>query len=143
MTRIDFYILPQQALDARLGFACKLTEKALGLGNQTLIYSANRDDCQQLDQLLWQFRPDSFLPHAVLPASHSAPIQLGHGEFSGDHHQLLINLSDGIPPFFSRFERMAEVVCQQPDLLNASRERFQFYRERGYELQIHKIKGAA
>ena len=32
------------------------------------------------------------------------------------------------------------VFCQQPEQLATSRERYRFYRERGYELQIHDMK---
>jgi len=37
------------------------------------------------------------------------------------------------------FERVAEVVDQQPDVLQASRVRFRGYRERGVEPTTHKL----
>ena len=83
------------------------------------------------------------MPHAINPCPASTPLQLGYDDLYGDHHQLLINVSDQIPNFFSRFERVAEVACQGPAILAASRERYKFYRERGYELQVHNLKGAA
>lgn len=143
MTRIDFYILSATEASARWPFVCRLAEKAYGLGNNGLIYTADQTSCEHVDQLLWQYQPASFMPHAINPCPAATPLQLGYGDLSGDHHQLLINISDSVPTFFSRFERVAEIVCQEPAILAASRERFRFYRERGYELQVHNLKGAA
>jgi DNA polymerase III subunit chi len=53
---------------------------------------------------------------------------------------VLINLGAEVPQFFGRFERVAELVDQRPELLAQSRERFRFYRERGYELNTHQLK---
>jgi DNA polymerase III subunit chi len=50
---------------------------------------------------------------------------------------VLINLHETPPPFFSRFERLAEIVSE--DGAAAARERFRFYRERGYELRTHNM----
>jgi DNA polymerase-3 subunit chi len=52
---------------------------------------------------------------------------------------VLINLHDAPPPFFSRFERLAEVVGADEAGAAAARERFRFYRERGYELRTHNL----
>lgn len=140
MTRVDFYLLPQSDDDARWHFACRLVEKAWRLGNRLLIHTANSDVGQTIDTLLWTYRADSFLPHAILPASQHSPVHIGWDNNSGNHHDLLINLGDNIPGFFSRFERVAEIVCQQPQQLAASRERYRFYRERGYALQLHDMQ---
>lgn len=139
MTRVDFYILPQADDEARWLFACRLVDKAWRLGNRLLVHTASHAIAQHLDELLWTFRTDSFLPHALLPAGKTTPVHIGWGEDSTHHHDLLINLGDSIPGFFSRFERVAEIVTQQPQQLADSRERYRFYRERGYELHINDM----
>jgi DNA polymerase-3 subunit chi len=48
-----------------------------------------------------------------------------------------VNLHAQTPPFFSRFERLAEIVGI--DDAEAGRERYRFYRERGYELRAHDM----
>ena len=52
---------------------------------------------------------------------------------------MLINLGLAPPPFFSRFERLAEIVGVDPADAEAGRERYRFYRERGYELRTHSL----
>ena len=46
------------------------------------------------------------------------------------------------PPFFSRFERLAEIVGADEADVAAGRERFRFYRERGYEMRAHNLSRA-
>ena len=52
---------------------------------------------------------------------------------------MLINLALAPPPFFSRFERLAEIVGAEAADAAAGRERYRFYRERGYELRTHNL----
>lgn len=140
MTRIDFYLLAETDDAARWHFTCRLVDKAWRQGNRMLIHTADGKTSQHLDALLWSFRADSFLPHDVLPTINQSPVHIGHDEYSGNHHDLLINLDNNIPGFFSRFERVAEIVTQQPAQRDTCRERYRFYRERGYEIQTHDMK---
>ena len=142
MTRIDFYVLPDADPAQRSVLACKLAEKAYGQGLKVYIHTASEDDSRRLDELLWTFRAGSFLPHAIDSAveDDAPPILLGHDREPAGHSDVLINLGAEIPRFFGRFERVAELVDQRPELLAQSRERFRFYRERGYELKTHQLK---
>jgi len=38
-------------------------------------------------------------------------------------------------PFFSRFERVIEIVTQDENDARLGRERYSFYKDRGYELR--------
>ena len=57
------------------------------------------------------------------------------------HTDLLINLAAEVPTFFSRFERVAEVVDTDAARRNQARERFRFYRDRGYAVETHNMSG--
>jgi len=52
---------------------------------------------------------------------------------------VLINLHASPPPFFSRFERLAEVVGMDDNEVAAGRERWKFYKARGYEIRPHNL----
>ena len=56
-------------------------------------------------------------------------------------HDVLINLAPEVPNFFSRFARLAEPLDQEPGIREAGRERYRFYRDRGYPLESHQIGG--
>jgi len=66
-------------------------------------------------------------------------VLIAHAGESGDEHDVLINLAPDVPVFFSRFERVAEPVDAEPPARAASRERFRFYRDRGYEPTVHRL----
>ncbi|TLM79684.1 DNA polymerase III subunit chi [Microbulbifer harenosus] len=139
MTRIDFYVLASENPGEIQTFACRLAEKAFRSGLHVLIAVDNAEQAQELDDLLWTYREDSFLPHAQQNKDQQAAIEINSGEDPGHHHGLLINLSSDIPAWFSRFERLAEIVCQHPESLTRSRTRYSHFRDRGYPLQSHNI----
>lgn len=147
MTRVDFYILPDADPAQRPLLACRLAEKACGQGLKVYVHTATEGEALHLDELLWTFRDGSFLPHAIAkgtdPASaesESVPVLVGHDHEPSTHMDVLINLDMEVPRFFGRFERVAELVDQRPEQLARSRERYRFYRERGYELNSHQLK---
>ena len=56
-----------------------------------------------------------------------------------EYQGLLINLGQEIPSWFSRFERLSEIVIQEPGILKNTREHFSFFRERGYPIEYRHI----
>jgi DNA polymerase-3 subunit chi len=46
-----------------------------------------------------------------------------------------VNLSNEIPPGFSRFQQLIEIISIDDEDRLPGRERFRFYRERGYPLE--------
>lgn len=139
MTRVGFYVVQAAEQDQRLQVAARLADKAFQRGHRIFINAVDEAQARALDQLLWSFRPASFLPHALQGAEHSDQIAIGWGQDPLDHDDLLINLQLEIPAFFSRFQRVAEVVTQDPDSLEALRRSWTFYRERGYQLEKHDL----
>ena len=141
MTQVDFYILQDGQPGVLSMFTCRLTEKAFKQGHQVYINTESSQQLQQLDDLLWTFRDGSFLPHAVYAtgASDNPPILLGHAVEPDGPGDVLVNLSSELPPFFSRFSRVAELVGGDTAQLDAARERYRFYKDRGYTLNTHNL----
>lgn len=141
MTRVDFYILADSESQARLQFVCRLVEKAYKQQHRIYIHTDSEATSKELDLLLWSFKVESFVPHHLFgDDSTSAPVAIGHGADCGDHHDVLVNLSTSVPDFFSRFERCTEVVIQQDEVLQSTRQHFAFYKERGYPLNTHDLR---
>lgn len=144
MTRVDFYILDRPAAEARLTLACRLAEKAVNQDYEVLINTQSDAESARLNELLWTFSQGSFLPHRLLgdsaEADHGEPVSIGCGHEPLDGNwDLLINLAAGIPDFFGRFNRVAELVGAEASDKAAGRERFRYYRDRGYELHTHNV----
>ena len=139
MTKIDFYILRETRTNERLRTACRITEKAYLRGHLVHIHTDSRDGANKLDDLLWTFRDCSFIPHGIENQDPlRSPVTIGHG-WVPDKCEVLINLAVEVPMFFSRFERVAEIVDQDQANRENGRQHYRFYRDRGYPLQHHEI----
>jgi DNA polymerase-3 subunit chi len=144
VTQIDFYILEADSDDARLRLACKIVDKATQLDHHVFINSASAEEAQQLDELLWTFSQGSFIPHRVvreaLTEPPAEPVLIGLNQPPAPGRwDVLVNLAADVPDFFSRYERVAEVVDGNAARRERSRERYRFYRDRGYKLNTHQV----
>jgi len=133
MTRIDFH----SNVSSQLDYACRLTRKALSAGCRLVVRHQDQAQLDQFDQLLWSFSATDFLPHvratdALAPIT---PVLLTLEDDPGaDSSEILLNLSDRIPADFARFERLIEIVPQDPDATQAGRARYRQYQQQGYPL---------
>jgi len=140
VTRVDFYLLPDGSgpADGSVMATCKLCDKATSSGLKVYVHTADATLAENLDGALWSFRQGSFIAHEKHHGqSYEDPqplVLIGSVEPPETHHNIMINLSAEVPAFFSRFERVLEIVDGDPALRAKSRERFKFYRDRGYEL---------
>ncbi|GAB3543246.1 DNA polymerase III subunit chi [Noviherbaspirillum agri] len=133
MTRIDFHT----NIPDKLAYACRLVRKARAADCRIVVRTTDRNELNALDQALWTFSEHDFLPHAPAgdPLAASTPIILTDSDSTElPHYHVLINLSAGTPAHFARFERMFEIVSSDEADTLAGRERFRFYKQRGYPL---------
>lgn len=148
MTKVDFYLLENETRNGLLRFACQLTEKIVSLGHRVHLHTANNQTAEHLDQLLWSFSELAFLPHQRVDADHPldtdhpTPVTIGTvGDHSDPLHceDVLVNLDAEVPLWFSRFSRVTEFVSGDDAERQSARERYRFYRDRGYNLDMHPI----
>jgi len=141
MNRVAFYILGQPGSHARLGYACRLAEKAYKLQHRVHIHAPDAATVVELDSLLWTFRDGSFVPHDRMDsgALTDAPVTIGCDDRLPADRELLINLADDIPEFAGTFSRVAELVAGDDASKARGRRRYASYRETGCELEYHEI----
>lgn len=139
--QVDFYVLAGATERGRQALACKLAEKAYGLGHKVYLLAASGAEAQQLDELLWTFKQHSFVPHASYPPApdETAPVLVGSATEPDWPAEVLINLTPEVPPCYNRMPRVVELVDQNAAVLKASRSRFRFYQEHGIEPVTHKL----
>jgi len=135
MTTIDFYTNVGEPLK----LVAKLVAKAWRMHGNVRVLTPDAKTTGALDRLLWLDPPLAFLPHCRMesPIAAETPIWIDETLDHAGPAAVLVNLHPEPPPFFSRFERLAEIVgASEYDLL-AGRARFRFYRERGYDMRQH------
>lgn len=145
MTRIDFYGIETADLEQRLQFACRLVQKAYQRRHKILIQTSTREMAEQVDEALWQLDASAFIPHNLAGEgpSKAPPVQINWEKDALGHHDILLNLSDDIPDFYARFDRILEIVATQHESAEDGRQRFRFYKERGHPLNFHQQKTSA
>lgn len=143
MSRVDFYLLPQQQVDQTERWVCKLVEKAYKQGNKVCVQTQDGPQSQRLQNLLWTFRQGSFIPHCDPdnPQAVQTPVHIGPDMQNSPYDQVLINLSDR--PGDLRFQRIAEVVGNDEQHRASARRNFRYYREQGLEPTHHQINNGA
>lgn len=141
MTRVDFYLLNDAAEGGHDLAVCRLVHKAFRLGHRIYILTPDLSQAQRLDRLLWIFSPGSFVPHGLGPENADAdmPVLIGYDEPPAAYEDVLVQLAPQVPECFSRFGRVAEVIGGADADRQLARERFRFYRDRGYVLQTHHL----
>ncbi|HEY5624712.1 MAG TPA: DNA polymerase III subunit chi [Gammaproteobacteria bacterium] len=151
MTQVDFYILGTSSNESWLRLACRITEKAVQRDMHVYMHTGGEADARSLDEMLWTFSQGSFIPHRMLSADLTdqceESVLIGRHDLAslpgetqaGQRWDLLINLTADVPEFFSRYDRVAEVVDADPTRRQTGRDRFRFYRDRGYELNTHNV----
>lgn len=133
MPRIEFYVLSTAVPAERLRAACQLAMKAWRAGMPVFLRGSDAQQCSEVDELLWRFKAESFVPHSLYQDDAQAPVVIGLNEEPGSAQGVLINLGSTLSPQVERFSRVIEIVNQEPDLLTACRENFRSYRQRGYD----------
>ena len=141
MTQIDFYF----HVEDKLRTACVLSTKAYSRGLRVLAFCPDAGVSQKFSRLLWTAPAIGFVPHCA-PGDRLAavtPVIVDHDGADLPHDQVLVNLRDEWPPFFSRFQRLLEIVSLDEEDRRRARERYKFYRDRGYEIQNHDLSKSA
>jgi DNA polymerase-3 subunit chi len=129
VTRVDFHF---NAPD-KLHYCSRLLRKVFRSGQRVVVH-ADAVTIADLDRLLWTFSALDFIPHVAAsdPLAARTPVLLCSEPCETQGIDLLVNLSRSTPSFFSRFERLIEVVGADEDDRASARERWRFYKDRGY-----------
>lgn len=140
MTQIEFHIFDDEHPKAAFRRSLELIHAAYRKKQKVFIHTGSQRDAEYMDELLWTQDPSSFLPHLLIGEAEGVipPIQIGYGQEPQIRPDVLVNLSDSIPNFIGQFERVLEFACGDDEKKEKARERFKFYRDRGYPLKHFK-----
>jgi len=146
MTQVDFYILKHAPLEQAEIFICQLTEKIFNKGHRILIHTADKDQEERLDKLLWSFDDTSFIPHIATSNVNCSdetvlktPIHLSFKSDQTSIDDVLINLKSETPDCYQQFARIAEVVINDEEQQHAARQRYRFYQQQGCTVNSHEV----
>ena len=136
MTQIDCY----HDQPDRLKQALRLATLAWSRRKPITFFITDPARAEAFDKALWAADPQSFIPHcdANSPEADRTLIIMTDNLEAVSQDELLVNLSDAVPPGFARFHRLFEIVSQNDADKAAARERMAFYKDRGYPISYRK-----
>lgn len=137
-TNVMFYILPEQNTDANAHWyqACLHAAHCFRTNQRAYIFTDDQTTAHEIDELLWKFEPDSFVPHNLVGegTQQGAPIEIGF-EKPKNRRPILINLASKMPTFAGNYSHIIDFVPANNELKQQARERFKQYRHAGYTLE--------
>ena len=141
MPRADFYLIDKPRFrEEPLLLVCELVRKAYAAELPTLVLARDSAQAEALDDLLWSFDPDEFLPHQIAGSDEGdgdTPILITTPEMDVPARPLLINLRDAAPA--GSFERVLEVVPADPATRGPLRERWKHYQSLGFAVNKYDM----
>lgn len=137
MTQVFFY----HGASDKIAAACALLSGAYAQKKAMLVFAPDKEVANGIDRLLWTHAALSFVPHcrADSPLAAETPILITDSLEAVSQNERLMNMGQQVPPGFSRFQNLIEVVGQEEEELLAARERVRFYKESGHEVRYFDL----
>ncbi len=141
MPRADFYLIDKPRFrEQPLLLVCELARRGYAANLSILVLARDAAQAEALDDLLWSFDPDEYLPHQIVGADEGeddTPILIATPDADTAARPLLINLRDQAPN--GAFDRVLEVVPADPAARGPLRERWKHYQARGFDVAKHDM----
>jgi DNA polymerase III subunit chi len=140
--QVSFYLLSNNGQNelstapAHFALACQLCADLYRAKQRVFVYTADQQQAEAFDELLWQFDAERFVPHNLSGEGpkFGAPVEISW-QAPRQKRPVLINLADSVPDFANRFSQIIEFVPADAQLKAQARERFKQYRQLGVNPQ--------
>lgn len=129
-------------------YLCRLLRKAYQAGLRALV-CAPPELARELDQLLWTFAAEEFIPHARWKDSSAArarsSILIADSAVEWPEAQVLVNAlpQPALPPAYEGYRKVIEVVGLDAGDRDAARQRWKTYTTQGHGLLRHDAAAPA
>ena len=146
-TQVMFYVLPEASSEtaevndnAHLFQACLHASVCYRNNQRVYIHTNDQGSAHSIDEMLWGFEPDSFVPHNLVgegPAQ-GAPVEIGF-QSPKSRRPTLINLASQVPSFAGNYSHIIDFVPAETSLKIQARERFKQYKQAGFHIDTHNV----
>ena len=121
-------------------FLYKLLEKVVRLGHKVYIRAASEQQANLLDNRIWDYQDQAFLPHSLVAEGLESPIEIGYGDAQPTHKDIFLNFDLEIPDQALSFNRIIEIVVQEQSILEATRCNFRHYKKAGFDIHMNDMR---
>jgi len=144
--QVIFYRLHLRQPNGKFRLACHIANKAFQNGHKVFVSLPDPERCKSLNDLLWTFSQNSFIPHTIYSVNSSIDIEKFPVVVSCVHppvmfSDVLLSLLDHVPSYVTQFSRIVEAIEADSEDVNRAREKKQAYTSTyGMEPVTHFIK---
>lgn len=120
--------------------ACLQASHFYRQNQRVYIYTQDKKHAEQVDEMLWAFDSDSFVPHNLVGEGpkQGAIVEIGHQAPQG-RRSVLINLTSSVPDFANQFQLIVDFVPSDETLKQQARERFKTCRQWGFQVDNQAV----
>jgi DNA polymerase-3 subunit chi len=136
MTEVIFVEVKAGRMEMR---ACEIAEENYARGRRVQIIALDQDQAERLDDLLWTFKPDTFVPHGLwvgLPDEPDQPVLITTRKEAVEGMDSLLMMGYGEVDLVSQFSHAFHfVVADNQDRLDGSRRYWTMLKDAGFSLR--------
>ncbi len=149
-TQVMFYLLNDDVSQdteidtcSALYHACLQASHFYRQNQRVYIYANDKQHAEQIDEMLWAFDSDSFVPHNLVGEGpkQGAIVEIGY-QAPRSRRPVLINLTSTVPNFANQFNYIVDFVPSDETLKQQARERFKTCRQWGFHVDNQAVNTA-
>lgn len=141
MTYADFYLITSQRYRQQpLLVVCEQAQQAFERNQNALIIVDRAEQATTIDDLLWAFDPEAYVPHQQIGQEiddEITPILITTATPSYPARSIIINLSAQV--WTAPCERVIEVIPADPACRDPSRQHWRYYQAQGFTVTKYDI----
>ena len=131
-TTVVFYCLKRPEHNGKLRLTCNLANTAFKRGHNVYLSANSVEMCKMLDDMLWTFAPNSFVPHTIYDPNQAIdldqyPVVIGYSPPSDKFKDVLISLHPDVPEFAGQFQRVIEPIDSSEEEQESAEKKFSRY----------------
>jgi len=146
-TQVMFYLLKDDVTGesdkdthSAVYHACLQASHFYRQNQRVYIYAQDKKHAEEIDEMLWAFDSDSFVPHNLVGEGprQGAIVEIGY-QAPQSRRPVLINLTDTVPNFANQFTYIVDFVPTDETRKQLARERFKTCRQWGFQVDNQAV----
>ncbi len=136
MTQVIFHQLADDSQLAKK--VCDITAQAFTQKQKLVVLCGTQKEAEQVDELLWQFPSDRFIPHNLHGEGPAAgtPVEICWSTEQLSRRAVVVNMSKALIQTHKQFQKVIDFVPQAEDAKQAARLRYKQYQQAGCHMQF-------
>lgn len=138
MPTVDFFEVRGRRWEEAL---CQRVEEEQAAGQRVYVWASSEAQSRGIDDLLWTFRDDSFVPHSLWQGENpfDEAVAVGWQPGNPNRASCLVLARDASASEIKSFDRVIDFApVDDPALRDAARVRFRTFRDAGFAVTFHR-----